>query len=101
MPTVKKSAFPCPVCGNPTGVLRTRGDGRGRLIRYRGCTADKSHRVTTREAAIVTTNNTQVRLALINIVKAAGIDPAGLTGSEVTTDNSTHGDQTNASRSEN
>jgi len=79
MPRVKQAAFHCPQCGGPTKVLRTRPAGSGRLVRYRRCESDPTHRLTTMERAAgpppkKSPGQPPVRLALVPLMKSAGID---------------------------
>ena len=69
MPRVRQSAFLCPVCGQPTRVLRTRSSDGVVLTRYRIC--DAGHRTTTFER-IASTIFVPIRLALRDVMNAPG-----------------------------
>ncbi len=71
MPQVKQSHFACPVCGQPTCVKRTRKATPTWLVRYRQC--PEGHNVRTDER-VHETRTSNVRLALHNLAKSAGID---------------------------
>lgn len=103
MPKVKRASFRCPECGAPTSVTRTRDATAIGVVRYRRCTADSRHRMTTREIAInaPTTSvraigSTQVKLILQNLVDELGINLDSHSPSGRTPDNHTDGEHTHA-----
>lgn len=98
MPKVKQAAFLCPTCGSPTSVLRTRSALPTRLIRYRRCVADPSHRVTTREITNAEATVVPVRLALQNLAQDFGIDVESSLPNGVRPDNDVQGDHAHADR---
>ena len=71
MPRVRKSLFLCPLCQQPTHVLRSRRALAQRLIRYRQCPA--GHRTRTAEIVDLPRPTASVRLVLTNLIDSVGM----------------------------